>query len=1079
MQTLGMAAAGGLLALAAALFAWFALSGSSNTTPARAAPPPAAFDSPLNASEAVDLANAGSGDMTGTRGMYIRLEDPDTQRVTSEMTAERLEPLGQNVFDVEDPIAWLYLANGRTVHIRADEGRVLMPSRQTGPESGTFRGDVRIRIYESKDNGLPVDLAIDEPAAEVRSPALGFDLTFGEIVTPDDDGPTPVEVLTRELTFAGRGLRLLVSEVNERIELLEVREGEYLRYQPRPTEAASADTEPRATDPATADPEPTTPDNTPTEVASGKAPSSTPSDPATPAPDAPIETLYYVTFDDAVKLDGEGRTIEGDRLELWARLIDNELPEGAIAGADPDTDDDASTATTVENTPAEVVTDDTADGMTTETPDPASRFGLITPTRSGRLAANTPVAVPVQVSTPGSEPDTGSDDTSDVAADPTPDETVTQVAAADEAPADPAADALPAPTAPLVELTWTGKLRIVPIEGETPAELTAGNHLAGRFTAPVAGLVRFADSTAGASGQAASAGYFATTQDLLLEGVGPAGVQLDSEQGRVRCSRVELNFASGVVHAPGAGVLEAATRGSVQWQDQADFFFEVNRGRMTEALRTAVLQGGVEATDGRGVLRAEAMRTHFVQDGEDPARLRTLIALDGVVAEDGRGGALTSDRVDVSFAPASISDSADPQVVLAVGRVFAHKDSASIACESLETRLERDAEGDLEVTNVLATGGPVQFNRLDDDVSATTLQLIADARRQNVRLQGEGSVVRRGPVGIEGSQITLDGDDRTVEVFGAGRFAKDADNPNALPELDATWTSEMRFDDKAGLILAFGNVRADAIIGDTRADRLRAERLRIELATEIDDNATEAEDPLDTERLDREFLRAEAWGAEKEFQGGQPATFEARRYAPGTSQADSARLARLLYIRGDHIIVDNTAGTLEVPEKGELVLFDRSPLNNDVEPGSDRDRRGRAHFTWDGSMLVDRLEGRARIREAVTMRQRRERDDVTTSLECEDLLADFQSDAEGSQDVSLNSAIARGGSYLRSGERELTAEALRFDAVASEVDAIAPNSEVTLMDAATGRTTRAKRLLWEMDTGRVEIRQPSGTRGPG
>ncbi|MEL7473384.1 MAG: hypothetical protein AAGK04_08705, partial [Planctomycetota bacterium] len=542
VRTAGFLTAGALLAITASLIAWRTLTHAAPDPAIASGAPPAAEDPP-EAAELVDITSLGRGGLdqglTSTSGgVYIRLEDPDTGRVTTEMNAERLDPLGQNRFDVRAPVARLYATNGQIIHVRADEGDVLMPSRQSGPESGVFRGDVRIRVFEPNADDNEIDFERDTPAAEVRAPALVFDLTFGEVSTPDDDGPTPVEVITPEITFAGRGLRLLVSEVNERIERLVIERGEYMRFTPR--NAPDEPDDPNESDaPEHARVADTTDNNAP-----GPDSATATASPATAQPiAAPPETRYLITFNDEVVLDGEGRTIHADRLELWARLIDNKLPENAIADVNPSlteapqTTDDASDANP-ELAATEVNSSEDDPGFGLRRPPPPS------------VAANTPRTV----------------------ASP---------------PADDAAPVVP--SAPIAELRWTGTLTLVPLDDETPPELADGNHLTGRFSAIESGAVRFEDTIANARGAAGAIAYRATSAELQLEGAGPSGVELATDRGRLACARLLLSLMTGQVHTPGAGALEAAVRGAITWQDQADFEFRVENGRMTNALKSASL----------------------------------------------------------------------------------------------------------------------------------------------------------------------------------------------------------------------------------------------------------------------------------------------------------------------------------------------------------------------------------------------------------------------------------------------------------------------------------------------------------
>src|ERR1043165_851039 len=152
-------------------------------------------------------------------------------------------------------------------------------------------------------------------------------------------------------------------------------------------------------------------------------------------------------------------------------------------------------------------------------------------------------------------------------------------------------------------LAWSGPCVIVPL-GATPPELK-NDHVALRFTADQAGLVKLADGERGITGHAAAIEYAATTRGLSLIGPGPASVMLDvPESGRMTAVRMDADLANGVVRTPGPGVLvsRAGTEDEqeLSWAERGEFAFRTRDGQLTNSLKDATVSGSVIGT-GKGL----------------------------------------------------------------------------------------------------------------------------------------------------------------------------------------------------------------------------------------------------------------------------------------------------------------------------------------------------------------------------------------------------------------------------------------------------------------------------------------------
>src|SRR5205085_630091 len=109
-----------------------------------------------------------------------------------------------------------------------------------------------------------------------------FDNALGKVDTTDR-----VTLNTAELEFSGRGLRVIFNQVRQRLELLEIAEGEELRYARAPETAAKPKKPAKAS--ASTSPPPSTQAS-----ASPVSPAGTPQTSPIDTARQPVETLYKV-----------------------------------------------------------------------------------------------------------------------------------------------------------------------------------------------------------------------------------------------------------------------------------------------------------------------------------------------------------------------------------------------------------------------------------------------------------------------------------------------------------------------------------------------------------------------------------------------------------------------------------------------------------------------------------------------------------------------------------------------------------------------------------------------------------------
>ncbi len=251
-------------------------------------------------------------------GGWVRHEDSETGRVMHEFRYGTMEPREAGEFDVTEPEARLYLAPHRVVHLYADEGVITAPDNI--PQQGRFFGGCTIRLYET-DPGDTVDLGddSDDLVATIRMEDATFDARLGKI-----DSTGSVVVRSATALFKGRGLTLVYNEPRQRVDYLEITEGEYLRYR-----TPERDNAPPAEPPADRD-----------AVAQGDA--------EVESTDEQLQ-FYKVVFERAVHVRSEGRSIDADKLTGFfvfdrdgsidprtVRADEPDLPAGALASATDD-----------------------------------------------------------------------------------------------------------------------------------------------------------------------------------------------------------------------------------------------------------------------------------------------------------------------------------------------------------------------------------------------------------------------------------------------------------------------------------------------------------------------------------------------------------------------------------------------------------------------------------------------------------------------------------------------------------------------------------------------------------------------
>jgi hypothetical protein len=951
-------------------------------------------------------------------------------------------------FNVTKPEAFLYLADGSTGYIRADRGRFYMPDERNAPESGSLTGHVVAQVFPARPDGKPADPATDTPIRTLITNSLQFDSALVEASTED-----PFEYTQPGLRISDAvGFHLYANQVHERIEKFVTEHGGRIHL----TQLPEATKKPGRPGPAHA-------------AAPGAARANT-----APAPSpAPLsETLYHMTFENTVAFRSGDRAGDADRLELWARFINNKLPENAIT--------------------------------------------QIKTLRSAR---------PREAAAPGA-----------ATAAPRP-----QTAAAPRARGDqPAPASSPAEQPQDMTMTWKGPCTILPLD-TVPPELK-DDHVAVRLSAAPGRQVVFREEGRLARAAAVDYGLTTTRLVLDTPAQptfdrAAASLLTDQDAQSAAAWHIEHVFKSGLTHISGPGEI-TGPQGHIPWTDQADFqFFLGPQGEVTSALKQATFAGNVNAAAKEGHASGSFLRADFVllpiAPGTDPASALTRLQLHDGGAESEQSGRIAGTLIDVAFKPSGKGSASDPVSLMARGAVHVEREQA-LDADELDADLAQNPLGKTDITRIEARGS-VRYADPGQAISAAADTLRADLswdpalaaplgsdgaggragfpRKQLVDListAGDSRITKQdGPVtsAILSRQMRLDGVARALNAFGPGSFSRaDPASKDGPSDMLATWTQSMSFNDATGRIECTGDATAVFHPDPMTLQTARGESIYINItpAAAVRDPAV-ASAPARA-GAPRELLRAEAVGTILTREGGTPASVEMRRYLAArdpTPQEQDRPLGELYYLEGARILADNAAQTVDVPGAGKLLLVDQrpEPTRPAERPEADRANpfagssdRGTSLFDWAASMHMDRVSGSIQLRRTVHLTHKNlDTPAQVTNLTCEMLVAKIRElNASGATaaKAELVSATATGAVYLTAGpertageprppRREMIADTLEYDAIHRTVDArAAEGNSVMVYDPKQPTPASARRILWNLSTDRIEIKQPGAFVAP-
>jgi lipopolysaccharide export system protein LptA len=945
--------------------------------------------------------NQRTRQLAGSVRMQVRVVDKDDPtRAVGELIAARSTPLEGKRYSLEQPQVWIYLNGGRRLWLSAARGQALIPDfTGSRPEDGTIQGDVVGRLFEARPDGSEPDPHGDEPLLTLRTDLVRFDLRLGEVRIPGEltlEGPA--------VSFEGAEVLAVLNEADERIELLRIEQTHRLTIRPdarasRSAPAATTDTTPFADE----------------------------TTPSPQAPQPPRETLYTVTSLGDVRIAQGERSIRSEELTAWVRLIDQALPEGALAPlAEP------------------------RSAPSTEAP-PGTNLA----------------SQPASPTTTGTEP---------VAADPEPAKNTTLELAWTGAMELRPLDATPAQLQRnhvyLHATSPEGALvRLHDGEQNITALGQSAQYGATRREGTLAGLPARVERTGTGFASADTLTFDLTEGVITSTGRGTlAAEDSDESQRRVVWTNdarfTLLNDESGSPRSISA----ASLFGDVHASDGTGFV----RGKEMHArfepadprdlsspayLHTLRVVNSARASDGKeGVLESDSLVVLFSpRTGEDAGQSDpTHIDARGSVSAASGTDRLNSDSLVAELSLPTDTEPSQVQQAVAQGSVrFDRADGVFATGESLVAhpgpQTVRITGADASIGQGLSTAFGT---KIDLDGLASTLTIPTPGRIEHTQPGTDGQPPLRLTVAWTDS-LTYD------DAQGMGECRGDV-------TAQAT-QGDLARDTLTGALVQLALERTAPTATDSPHDVDQKHK------PEVDEPALFGGN--------RRLLWSRAQGSAE----SGPAKIEVRRYATAPEPAEEgatipeSSLERLLYLEGAEIRVDHAAAIVDVPSAGKLLVLDRrasaEPTRAPLDPlQSTQTPRGTALFTWAQSARFDQGRGVAVLNKNATMTHAPQDGGERVDLQCETLTAYVdqpEGDApgqSGTQAGGLRSAVAQGDVWLRMAQKELTSDMMTYDAARRRAEATgtAPG-RVTAFDPANGAPVSATRVIWDMAADRFQL----------
>ncbi len=1074
----------------------------------------------------------------GTKGVKISLMDKrDSSRQTGELMFAGMDPLENepHMVAVESPKAWLSMRNGWWVRVSAPGGKLYMPDRQRPPESGTLSGGVEVRGYKpAADGAKPSEDAA--PTATFKVASVDFDTLLMQLQTSD---PWSLSMPDLDATGDGLTWKYSeAAEITEFAEVAAnlsvayrpapgagMEDGGARQGAVGAGAGAEGGTVAGVVDRA-ADGARHTEESGPVRAGSPGSTAATRAPAAKPA--GPTETLYHLTLRDQVRVAQGEREIAGPTMALWARLVNGSLPSDALApvrtfsraGAEGETDVPALSPEPIAGSDKALTTatvlgrGDDPTGVRAASGSPATtqtvaESGEVRGERGAREAITLRSKGPATLRAlrGGETPTRLEKDHMAIAMDGTAETPIRIV------------DAVEGVVARAGHLEYLGTSKWFQILGFARGDARVASEserVAGREALP-------AEVRLVGRGTLEASHLEADLARGLVLVRGPGSLTSESEDRCVRWqdqADVSMLMVDG---AMAASPREIVLQGGVEGGDG---------GTMVSGEHVLVtLEPEIAARIG-GEAGERASLTGVT-------KLKRVVVRDRAMADAGASGWVKAQTLVADFdGTMGDGGSPVVSMVRALGGVEGGRGTGTrVLAQELNATLDVDALGRSYVVEAVIDGGvsengTIGFATFEDrsangpagnglvDVGAWTRaqspRMVVRPEGEQVDLVGAGSWVEQGGTRLSGLDVRLDGQTHRASCEGPGELTHRGatQRVDEEPVVRAAWLERFIYDDSTGVGECEGDVSMVKTPDAWSRDEAIAQRVelvfrRVERGTDAAGGVSGEGSLADVGGGARALVRARALGSRLDRVDGENARVSSRR----THRVASGELLeQITFLEGPELEMDDERGTGWVKGAGRMLLVDEresQPPSGDgriavpggAGRGGEGTLEGRTLITWQGSGTVDRASGRVElVRGATITHQPKDagragaaasgtmsgRDMV---LECERAVA-FVVFAEagasggsgadpmrraGDERGRLTNAVASGGTYLRYGARELTAERTEYDAERGIVRAYAadtPGAVLTIYDQRTGTSQTARTVVWNLLTDAFEIDSP-------
>jgi hypothetical protein len=955
----------------------------------------------------------------GARMLVTIVDRDDPTRIAGTLEADQFEPMGGGQRRLVNPDGWIYMRDGRRVHITADHGVVMMPDPNEAPDSGTLEGNVTIHSFDPQTTD-PVSSAMGISNSADQTPAMTavfdqpveFERRYHRLTS---DGRFTID--SAGLSFIGHDLTVMLNEVKGRVELIDVRKGERLILRPDAQKATQVTQAPQK----------------PYQLSTVMYPSIALQDVAqVPVQqEQPKEQPYHIEIKEQVLVDliGSG-SLRADTLDVWAMLIDGALSADAVKQIRFAQTDNQTGSQTSSQTEQPQVTSSNATAQQS-----------ISQSNGAAAASEQPKDGEVVVTWDGPLVVRPIEDASKTVLES--EQLALSFSSQDRVEFESATQGFSGSVDSLTYGATSAELSLIGTESQ-PVQLIADQ----------AGTLHAQQLTSNLE-----SGMITINSPGRLESIQATDeprAQIDwNESAQFELAKLDSGELTGRLKSAAFQGSVLGTRADAVMRTQTLFAQLDEDGPIESALQSIELSMGTLQSDS-GSLTADEIAIGFTPsfDGSsvDPVSLNASGAV-LAISQDGR---VETKKLDASLF-SDLDGSTRVKRAVAIGDTkFLGENQTTASGHRVDLNTDQDT---IQITSsdssTKASAGQAGSLIHGDDILINT-------RSRSILVEGPGSF-----------------DHDIASEGGSTGFGSDL----AGGHLRVTWEESMRFDDALGSIECSGDVVAVSTPDAYTLDTLKADRLEIDLTPAPSTRQNANPGVVAESQPERELIEARAFGRAVPGGDAIPASVESRTYDPANPERAVGVMylegTQLVADNRSQVLKVPTSGLLVLMDRTEDQPGGQSPESTSVMPNTSGP--GLTRMTWLGSMDLDRASGNAMVLNEVNIRHKSLTTGRVSQLGCDQLFASFTGSQSGnpSAPITMHAAEANGRVRFTDLQRTLLSDHAIYDAAAETMFAFADDDRlVTLRDTTDPTPISAKTLLWDLRRDLVEIDAPSPVRAP-